>query len=237
VDAADAAVTIDAAAVAIDAPVDAPPQPPSFAVASFAHDGAVLSLTYSLTVPPGTNRYLLVSVQLGSYCGPPVGVVSTVTYGGKPLTRIASIVGTPCGIDSTKSEQWQMIDPAVGTDDIVVTLATAGATIHSGALAFTGINQVTPVRASTTLSGEGTSSSLSVNSAPGDIVVNTVGHGGGIIAPGAGQTQQFLDNTSGGDTLDNAAASTMSGAASSVTMTWTFAPSDQWQTISTSLQP
>jgi hypothetical protein len=69
----------------------------------------------------------------------------------------------------------------------------------------------------------------------GDLVVNTVGQGTSITAASSG-TQRFVNNVDGSNTLNNSGGSTAPGAAS-VTMTWNFGGSDEWQTISSSLQP
>ena len=229
-----------------DAPADASPDapadamPPQVAAVSAATVGAASNsstLIYSLTIPAGTSRFLLVSVQLGTNC--PSGLVPntlSVTYNGVALIPITAIVGTPCGATTTRSEQWQLVAPATGMHDVVVTLSADAKTVHSGAMAFTGIDQLSPVRSTATASGAGTSSSVTVASAVGDLVVNTVGQGNSITAPGAGQTQQFLHNVDSSNTLNNSAGSTAPGAAS-VTMTWTFGSTDEWQTISSSLRP
>jgi hypothetical protein len=222
------------------APDAAPPDamiPPTFVAAARANAGAVASLSYALTIPPGDRRFLLVSIQLGSNCSDAVPAILGVKYAGAALTRITTILGTPCGMTTTRSDQWQLVAPPVGTDNVEVTLAGAGDTIHSGALAFAGIDQMTPVRATANARGAGVQSSVAVASQPGDLVVNTVGQGGGIDAPGAGQTQRFKRNASGANTLDNSAASTAQAAGMTTTMTWTFNVADEWQSISSVLQP
>jgi hypothetical protein len=224
----------------LDAGPDAPPDAmllPAFVVSANARAGAVASLSYELVIPPGAGRFLLVSVQLGSNCSAAVPDVVGVAYGGQALTRIASIVGTPCGMTTTRSDQWQLVAPPVGAHDVVVTLAGAGNTIHSGALAFVGIDQASPVRATATARGAGTQSAVVVTSQPGDLVVNTVGQGGNIGAAGPGQSERFKRNQSDGNTLDNSAASTAPAADTTTTMTWTFTDGDQWQSISSALQP
>jgi outer membrane protein assembly factor BamB len=213
----------------------------NFVTEAHAAAGAVASLTYALTVPAGTDRALIVSVQLGSGCaGAAVPTVTGVTYAGVAMTQITSILGTPCGPGTTRSEQWRLVAPATGTNSVVVTLSGAApATIHSGAMLFTGVHQTTPVRAFASASGgpasgNGGSSTVTVTSAVGDMIVNTVGQGTSITA--AGQTQRFLNNVNSSNTLNNSGGSTAPGAAS-VVMTWTFGASDEWQTISASLQP
>jgi len=236
----------DSRDAAIDVPVDAaadsdpPPDafvPPQFVAQAYARDADASSLHYSLVVPPGTNRFLLVTVQLGSSCTGTVPGVTSVAYGGVSLARITTITGTPCGMTTTRSEQWQLIAPPTGAHDVDVVLAGSALTIHSGALAFVGIDQTTPVRASAIARGAGSSSSVTVSSVPGDLVVNTVGQGTKILAPGAGQAPRFVDNTSTTNTLDNAAASTAPATDATTAMTWTFGDTDEWQTISSALQP
>ncbi len=208
----------------------------AFTTAASAQTGVSNTLTYALTIPAGANRLLIVSAQIGSNCASSTPTVTGVTYAGVALTRITSIVGTPCGPAATRSEQWRLIAPATGTNDVVVTLSAIPDSLHSGAMAFAGVDQAAPVRAFASASGTGLSSFVSVTSAIGDLVVNTVGQGGSVTAPGGGQTQRFLFNWSSSTTLDNSAGSTAPGAAS-VAMTWTFGSSDEWQTMSSSLRP
>lgn len=196
------------------------------------------SLSFLLTVPPGVDRFLIVSAAIGSACGDPsVATVTGVTYGGVPLNRIDAVTGTPCDAKVTRSEQWQLVAPAMGTNEVLVTLSGPGLTLHGGALLFTGSNQVTPVRASMTGRGASTEASVVVPSAIGDLVVSTVGQGDSIVSTGLGQTSVSVLNAGGSNTLDNSAASTAPGAAPVVAMDWRFAISDEWQMIVSSLQP
>jgi hypothetical protein len=209
-----------------------------FAAVAFGHGSAVASLSYALTIPTGTARVLIVSVEIGSNCTVAVPSVSDVTYAAVGLTRITSIAGTPCGPMTTRSEQWILVAPAMGTNQVLVTTAAAvPSSIHSAAMAFAGVDQTSPVRAFASASGAATSSSITVPSAVGDMVVSTVGQGTSITAQGPGQTLRFLDNVSSSNTLDNAAGSTAPGGSPSTTMTWTFGGSDEWQTIACSMQP
>ncbi len=200
---------------------------------------AVSSLSYSLSVPAGTDRVLIVSVGLAN--SPPCAAVPTVsgiTYVGLALSQITTIVGTPiCPDETTRSDQWWLVAPAAGTHDVIVTLSGNVQSIHSGALALTGVDQTLPVRNFAAASGRAASSTVTVASATGDLVVNTVGQGYGVASVGGGQTQQFLNNVDTGNPLNNSAAATAPGAAGTVTTTWTFGGPDEWQTISTSLVP
>lgn len=211
--------------------------PPTFvAVANLSADG-VASLTFPLEIPTGTNRFLLVSVQLASDCATLVPGIVSVTYDGTAMTQAATIVGTPCAIGTTRSDQWLLVGPRTGIHDVSITLDSAALSIHSGALAFVGINQQTPIRASAVASGDAAASTVTVTSATSDLVVNTVGQGTSITAPGAGASVRFLNNVDSSNTLNNSAASTTTAAGTSTTMTWTFGGTDEWQSISSSLQP
>lgn len=211
-------------------------QLPSFAAAAVISRKKAANVTLPLTIPSGSERFLIVSVQLGTNCFSSAPNVVSVRYNGVALAQLATISGTPCGLGGTRSDQWQLVDPATGTHDVVVTLSNEADTVHCGALAFTGVNQTTPVRATAKASGAGDSSSVTVASAVDDLVVNTVGQGNSIEAPGVGQTERFLHNVNSFNTLNNSAASTAPGA-SMVTMTWTFGMDDEFQTISSSLRP
>jgi hypothetical protein len=240
----DAPLPVDAAAAdappivaPVDAPSTSPPSPPIFLAAGVARAAAVATFTYSVTIPGGSNRFLVVSVQEGSDCAAPVPTVTSVEYGGVAMTRVTSVLGTPCNTTTTRSEQWQLIAPAAGTHDVVVRLSGTALTIHSDALSFAGVNQTTPVRAVATGRGNTAAAAVTVSSAAGDLVVSMIGAGAVISGPGAGQTQRFLDNAGPTGNLDNSAGSTAPGAASTIAMAWTMAAADQWQIIALSLRP
>jgi len=238
IDAADPSV--DAAIDAADPPIDASDQPPAtppmLVGLAKIHGAKTATLTFPMTVPAGDNRFLIVTAGVGSGCVDPIPTVITATYADLPLTRLDAISGTHCGPNGARSEQWRLVAPPVGTNNVVIKLGDTGLTFHAGALAFTGVNQATPVRASAKGSGSGMDASVVVDSAVGDLVVATVGQGGVIVSPGNGQNTAFVDNASGGNTLDNTAASTALGAAPTVTMDWSFEGVDEWQMIVASLR-
>lgn len=234
-----APVVVDAVVDAVDAQVAPPiivaPVLDATGVNRFANTSTAI---ISMNLPEGADRFLLISVGIGSACGDPsVAAVSSVAYGGIALTRVASVTGTPCAVNATRSEQWQLVAPATGAHDVVVTLSAPALTVHVGGLGFTGVDQTTPVRASATGHGADAAASVAVTSAVNDLVVSTVGHGYAVTAPGTGQTPAYIFNATGVNTLDNSAAATAPGAAPVVAMDWTFPLSDQWQMIVSSLQP
>lgn len=218
-----------------DAPIDAAPQPPSFTASAVTSQEDAALVTLPVTIPDGAGRFLIVAVQLGAGCNDMIPSVVSVLYDSVALAQLATISGTPCGAGS-RSDQWHLVAPATGTHNVVVALSGNADSVHVGALAFAGVNQVTPVRGTATASGAGESSSVVIASSVDDLVVNTVGDGNSVSGPGTGQTQRYLRNVDSSNTLNNSAASTAPGA-SSVAMAWKFGANDEFQTISTSLRP
>jgi hypothetical protein len=221
--------------------LDAPPTPPQLvgygtgSSDAMHASGSVTSCTFTLVVPNGTNLFLLVSVEMSasSTLSP---TTASVTWGGTQLGLLDSVVGTPDGAAS-RTEQWRIVAPAVGSATVDVELANPAVTLRCNAMVFAGVNQTTPVRAVAHGSGGDTMSSVMVASATGDLVVSTTGQGGSVAGPVAPATPVFIDNSSGCCSLDNAAASTAAGDPAGVTMGWTYGSLDNWQTIATSLEP
>src|ERR1700733_13838963 len=135
-------------AVADAAPPDTAPDtnvsPPTFTIASHIRfDGAATS-SFTLAIPPGSNRLLVVSVEIA--VDPSSSTTTTVTSivaAGQAMTPITTVTGVPGAL--SRSEQWQLVAPVVGTDDIAILLDSLPLTVHANAMAFTGVNQTTPV--------------------------------------------------------------------------------------------
>ncbi len=94
------------------------------------------SSSYPLDLPDGPDRILLVSVMVGGNCGSPTITVTGVAYAHIALTRIAAIVGTPCDLNTTSTEQWLLVAPPVGTGDVDVSLTVKAPSLHVAAMAF-----------------------------------------------------------------------------------------------------
>lgn len=209
---------------------------PAFAAVASAVGGADPILMYQLDVPAGDDRYLVVAVGLPSNCATTVPDIVAITFDGVALAPINAILGTPCGMATTRSVQWGVIAPDVGLHDVTVVLGgSAPQSIHSGAVSFTGIDQAAPVRASATNRGFGTTSTVDVASQPGDIVFDSVGQGDRVRFPGAPATARYRNNVDASATLNNSAGSTTQATDPTTTMGWTFGADDEWQTIATSL--
>lgn len=118
---------------------------------SVVQNSTATSFTWSHTLS-GSDRFLAVSVSIRNQQSE---TVSGVTYAGTPLT----FVGARANETSAQVEIWQLVAPAVGTDNVVVTLS-APAKIVGGAVSLTGVDQTTPVAASGFTAGSSTNPSL-----------------------------------------------------------------------------
>ncbi|MBX7223144.1 MAG: hypothetical protein K1Y36_24570, partial [Blastocatellia bacterium] len=189
----------------------------------------------SFTVPPGTNRLLVVTASHTNFID-----VSTVTFGGTAMTKAIEKDDASVAVDSI----WYL---ALGTStssttgNIVATFATSG-TVNNGtgleaflsAQAFSNVNQTTPTTSpvsSNNPNGTNVSASDTVTSATGDLVFDIFDafiNGTGTlpnVTPGAGQascTRVTGTVTGSGGAFDSAAYSTsIKPGAASVTMSWT----------------
>jgi hypothetical protein len=204
---------------------------------AFAHDGLVPMVTFKVQVPDVANTLVIVTVMLAGDQGtsPAIG---SITCGGTALTQFEQIVFVPLQ-PTTRSEQWLLVAPPAGLDDVVVLLDAPGASVHASALVFGGVDQVNPIRNSNHTSGFDVASTLTVDSADSDLVESCIGHGQGLATVGGGQTVVFIDNVNTSTALNNHACSTASGAAPSVEMSWMDGSNigDSFQEIAASLQP
>jgi hypothetical protein len=172
------------------------------------------SLSFSHTVSAsGSDSFLLVTV--GTVNG--AQNVTSVTYGGASLTRIGGITDAS---GKVSTDLWYMKAPATGTADVVVTLA-GDASISAGATTFFGVDQTTPYSATAFAQGGGGTASVTLASAPGELVVDgVVGDAISTFNVGANQTQLWSELT-GNTPKDPWNASSTEAGAASVTVSWT----------------
>ncbi|HQQ32628.1 MAG TPA: DUF4347 domain-containing protein, partial [Methylophilus sp.] len=172
-------------------------------------------LTWSHTVNAGTNRALFVTVSIDG-----LGAnVNSVTYGAQSLVKVGRATGNHA------VEIWALVNPTVGTANVVVSFAGSTAAA-AGAATYNGVNQSTPYGTFVGATGTGTTASVTVASAVGDLVIDSQYWQGtaGTGTPGAGQTVIWYQTQAamiGG-------SSTEAGAAS-VVMSGTFTNSSQWE--------
>lgn len=208
----------------------------AFLAVEFQSAVSASSLSYQATTPDAEDRVMLVAVLLGAGCSTVLTpVIQSITYDGRPLRPIASVQGVPCGAAGTRSEQWLLESPPTGRHEVQISLSSPANSIHSNAMILGDVDQAMPVRSFAADTGAGESSRVTLQSAPGDLVVNVVGQGNSILDPGLTETTRFRANIDSSNTLNNSAGSTAPGAPQ-VESSWTFGRSDQWQSISVSLR-
>ena len=171
------------------------------------------SVTISHTVAVKPHRLLIALIAS-------TAVPSGVTYGGTALTKLEEATST-----SRCASIWYLVHPATGANDLV---STTGGTNDQAIQIFSyyGCNpqDIFNTDVETTTSGSANhSSSLSVTSESGDIVVDIVASSGTVgFAPGASQTE-VMDRTQ--DNIDGA-SSHETATGTSTTMSWDLTSSD-----------
>ena len=190
------------------------------------------TLSWNHTTANQPNRILLVGVFTSDV---PL-LVTNVTYGGVPLTKLAR-QNCPlwCGDDL-----WYLINPAPGVNVPIVVTASLSNAIAGGAATFYNVNTTNPfgtiaAAAGTSLNAPLQSSSLPVTSTANQLVVDSwVDDDGDIATPGSGQS--LIWNINGTDT--GSMGSNKPGGTGNVTWSW---PSDgdnaQWADIAIPVNP
>jgi hypothetical protein len=162
---------------------------------SVVQNATAASFTWSHTVS-GSNRILVAGVSIRNQQNE---TVSSVTYAGIPLT----FVGARSNETSARVEIWQLVAPAVGTDNVVVTLS-APAKIVGGALSLTGVDQTTPIAASAFAAGSSENPTISLTAVATTawvidaLAFRSTGTSGPTATPGGGQEQRTSGYTETG---------------------------------------
>ena len=89
--------------------------------------------------------------------------MSGVTYAGTALT----LIGSQNNGTSVRVELWQLVAPATGANNVVVTLSAA-AKAACGAISLTGVDQTNPVDASNFAASTSANPSVNVTTATND---------------------------------------------------------------------
>lgn len=187
-------------------------------------------------VGSGSERYLLVGVSLNNHASEGPTQVDSVTFGVTSLTRIDSVAISDDGL----VEIWELIAPANDTRDITITVDRNpnGSAFVAGAMAFEGVHQDTPTRTPWTeaISDEGSSVTLDITSAVGELVFDTVSceYTPAGITVGADQTERWGIDVNAVHDI-NGYGSTEPGA-STVTMSWSGDLTD-WALGAVSIRP
>ncbi|HUU32413.1 MAG TPA: hypothetical protein VMW48_00045, partial [Vicinamibacterales bacterium] len=189
---------------------------------------SVSALSWSHTVPAGTNRLLLVTVahRDGSK------YVSGVTFGGVNLTiRMSS------GTSNNSAAIYYLVNPPVGTAPVQVTMS-GPVYVAASATTFTGVNPVSPFSPGAASVGSSTTASVSLPSAVGTVVVSAVaanGDAGTLSLLGSGSS--FWNDGTGTNKNNRRGAAATRPGGGTVTVGQTLSASKAWSIVATTLQP
>ncbi len=191
------------------------------------------SLAWSHTVAVGSNRLLLVrtSHRDGNKA------VTSVRYGSASLTRVVE-QNSPG--NSNKATLWSLVNPVVGTAQVVVSLSDAKPVV-AAATSLTGVRQTTPIASFVTVSGKDTKpgpASAVVNRAPGDLVVDAITANGDAdsLAPAGAQDVQWNSGTGTAGGEVRSAGSSTPGAGAAATA-WTLGTGKPWAMVAAVIKP
>lgn len=204
------------------------------------------TLSWSHTIGGGTTRALFVGVSTFVSVLPVGGLppprVSGVTYNGTPMTRLDDLL--TLSSDGTNAVEMFVLKeplPVAGTYTVQVTLNPGVNYVVGGSVSFNGVNQTTPTRVFTRNSGTSTTPTVTVASATGDVVLDTVSttFSGAILTANASQTERWNGKVAscfGG--LNSIGAGSTKAGATSTTMSWTQSGGSQpWAIGAVSIVP
>ena len=183
--------------------------------------GDASSYTVSHT-PAGDDRLLTVCVVIEKEDAP---VVSVTLNGSAALTKLAHVSHK----DKPRTEIWYLRNPAATAASIRVALKKKKKAVI-GVMSFTGVSQAVPIDGTRTSSGKGSTASVNVSSASGDLVVDcmgTVAEPKSAPSVGAGQTRRWSRNEGGSI---RGAGSTQAGA-TSATLSWRLPKRKEWASV------
>jgi uncharacterized repeat protein (TIGR01451 family) len=195
-------------------------------------NGSGASFTLPHTVGVGNDRILIVGVSTFNSNK----LVTAMTYAGQPMTRIGFLDGGT-GSNDRRMEMWRLVNPPMGTANVVVTMSSSSKTVV-GAASFFGVDPATPHGAFASNEANTNLATLTVPSAAGELVIDCLAVQGNAATAlvGPGQAQLWNDYTRAVGGAVVGAASTEPGAAS-VSMTWNLSAVDYWVIGAVSLKP
>lgn len=194
-----------------------PPAPPPITLNSSARRGPVSTTSpdcsFNLTVNSGALKMLIGTVVMSSSSI----TITSATFGGQNLTRIARATS------SRAVEMWYLVEPPVGTNQLVFNFSSPTYN-QCGASVWNNVDYNNPPQAADfrSASGSGTSATVNVPSATGQVVIDSL-YGRAGLAVGPGQTLLYTTNAS-----TTYHGSSYEAGAATTTMSWTWTTSGDW---------
>jgi len=194
-------------------------------------NGTSTTLTFAHTVNAGDDRIIIVGTGVEAINASDYRAVSTITYDGDALTKIAH-QDFP---DRDRAELWYRLAPTVTTGNVVVTLTSNNiAGVAAGAITINGAKQQAP-EASASGTGTGTTSSITITTATNNAWVVEVAANSSSSTdqvPASSQDERYEDANNlrlNGSTIEVATAA-------ETTLNWTIAASKAWGNIGASFE-
>jgi hypothetical protein len=162
----------------------------AFVAANHGAGTGVSSITFALDVGSTADRF--VAVLAGDYSvandSPPTGV----TYAGSSLTA-----GTEFISNSRKFRLYWGATTATGSNNVVVTYANASSVVYAIAIAYSGVDQTTPIRGSeVTAQAANAAPSITISSDAADTVTMLIlGSANRTFAATAPATERYDTGT------------------------------------------
>ncbi|HSD36510.1 MAG TPA: putative Ig domain-containing protein [Rhodocyclaceae bacterium] len=169
------------------------------------------SLSWSHTVAAGDDGILIVTVASRDNA-PSDGV----TYNGQAMSLLRSVVSG----GAVTAEVWYLLNPSVGTANIVVSHSGSNHEFVAGATNFYGVRQTSTF--GTVATETASDSNMAVSSSAGDMVIDVFAtrQQSSIPAVGAGQTTLWSQSVASGSADPTGASSYEIASGSSTAMTW-----------------
>jgi hypothetical protein len=180
----------------------------------------------------GANRLMLVGVSINNDTNE---TVFSVTYNNETLSYVNSVMQS----DDARVEMWMLINPPIGTYDVIVTF-NKDLKRHAiaGVITFTGVDQINPLGIFAGNNDTSNSASVTVESAPDELVL-------GVFAcetctsvtfspPGV---ERWNLSAGKGGTLEIGAAVTYESTSSQVTVSASLGSKDHWALGAVSIRP
>ena len=218
---------------------------PSWAAITYVSqtEGAVVTLassaTFSVTVPSGTDRAMVLCVD-GRKEAASVPVISSAVFNGSEnLTLVRADTNSVSSTSHTQTQLWRLAAPTATTANLVVTFNSSMDVIAPTVTLLTGVSQASVVDSHAGSTGSSTTASAIITTVADNAAIVDCAHGRADLGltVGAGQTSRtdrIMPAYSDGQGVSTVIPKTPAGTE---TMDWTQAEAVPWATSVVSLTP
>ncbi len=185
----------------------------------------------SLTIGAGSNTALVAQViWLGA-----AGTSAAVIWDPAGTNQSLTLIKSQSGVNGQTVQLWGRIAPTSGNKTLRVTWSSAGQELVTQGVSWTGVDQtggVTTFPNSTSATGNTSSCTVAVTSATNNAVMAVCVAGTAQAISSVNNTQTLLVHGHG----NLEAGGNRAAGAASVTMTGTYAGTDQWAIVGTDIK-